>query len=224
MRAVLFDMDGVLVDVSFSYRLTIKKVVEHFLNRTISFSQIQDYKNRGGLNCDWDLTEKILEEHGARVKKQRIIDLFQRIYLGNNFDGLIRNEKWLLDVHILEKIMNHFKTGIVTGRPREEAIYILQRFSVQDYFSVLITRDEVPQGKAKPDPYSIKLAMKQLCANEAYYIGDNIDDMIAARRASVFAVGIISRGVEDGNQREMLLNSGAQLVLKNVDDILEVLG
>jgi len=224
MRAVLFDMDGVLVDVSFSYRLTIKKVVEHFLNRTISFSQIQDYKNRGGLNCDWDLTEKILEEHGARVKKQRIIDLFQRIYLGNNFDGLIRNEKWLLDVHILEKIMNHFKTGIVTGRPREEAIYILQRFSVQDYFSVLITRDEVPQGKEKPDPYSIKLAMKQLCANEAYYIGDNIDDMIAAQRASVFAVGIISRGVEDGNQREMLLNSGAQLVLKNVDDILEVLG
>ena len=120
--------------------------------------------------------------------------------------------------------MNHFKTGIVTGRPREEAIYILQRFSVQDYFSVLITRDEVPQGKEKPDPYSIKLAMKQLCANEAYYIGDNIDDMIAAQRASVFAVGIISRGVEDGNQREMLLNSGAQLVLKNVDDILEVLG
>ena len=224
MRAVLFDMDGVLVDVSFSYRLTIKKVVEHFLNRTISFSQIQDYKNRGGLNCDWDLTEKILEEHGATVKKQRIIDLFQRIYLGNNFDGFIRNEKWLLDAHILEKIMNHFKTGIVTGRPREEAIYILQRFSVQDYFSVLITRDEVPQGKEKPDPYSIKLAMKQLCANEAYYIGDNIDDMIAARRASVFAVGIISRGVEDGNQREMLLNSGAQLVLKNVDDILEVLG
>ena len=43
-KAVLFDMDGVLVDVSNSYRLVVKKTVNHFLNREISLDTIQ---NRG---------------------------------------------------------------------------------------------------------------------------------------------------------------------------------
>lgn len=64
MKAVLFDMDGVLVDVSLSYRLTIKKVVERLGSYEISFSQIQEYKNKGGFNNDWDLTRAILWDRG----------------------------------------------------------------------------------------------------------------------------------------------------------------
>jgi len=66
MRAVIFDMDGVLVDVSWSYSLTVKRVVERFLKKEIPFSLIQFYKSRGGLNNDWDLTESILKDLGIK--------------------------------------------------------------------------------------------------------------------------------------------------------------
>jgi len=46
LEALLFDMDGVLVDVSASYRLAIKKTVERFLGKDISLEEIQEYKAR----------------------------------------------------------------------------------------------------------------------------------------------------------------------------------
>ena len=50
---IVFDMDGVLVDVTESYRETIVQTVEHFTGMTITREQIQDYKNQGGWNDDW---------------------------------------------------------------------------------------------------------------------------------------------------------------------------
>ena len=43
-RLLVFDMDGVLVDVTESYRETIQRTVEHFTGRRISRPEIQDWK------------------------------------------------------------------------------------------------------------------------------------------------------------------------------------
>ena len=53
---LVFDMDGVLADVTESYRETIARTVEHFTGAEISPRRIQDFKNRGGFNDDWQLT------------------------------------------------------------------------------------------------------------------------------------------------------------------------
>lgn len=224
MRAVLFDMDGVLVDVSRSYRLTIKKTVEYFLGQVISFSQIQEYKNRGGFNNDWDLTEIILKDYAKKIEKKTIIDVFQGVYLGENYNGLIKNEKWLLDMKILENIKKSFKLGIITGRPRKEACYALERFGTEAYFPVLVTMDDMPLKKAKPDPFGIRLALKRLSTHEAFYVGDTIDDMMAARRANVIPIGVISNAIGYKRQKDLFLSSGAQWVLRDINNILEVLG
>src|SRR3989339_1184219 len=94
---LIFDIDGVLVDVSKSYRLAIKKTVEYFTGRSTSFEEIQEYKNKGGLNNDWDLTEAIIKAKGESVDKKKIIKKFQ-----NYYNNLINNEKWLLDRRILK--------------------------------------------------------------------------------------------------------------------------
>jgi HAD superfamily phosphatase len=185
VKAVLFDMDGVLVDVSDSYRLAIKQTVESFSGDEISLETIQEYKNRGGLNNDWDLTECILRERGFNVQKKKIVALFQRFYLGEDFDGLIRRERWMMPEDILTVISQNYKTGIVTGRPREEAVYTLKHFDKERFFQVVITMDDVPEGRGKPDPLGIQIAMKRLKATDGWYIGDTVDDMVAAKRAKL---------------------------------------
>ena len=139
--ALLFDMDGVLVDVTHSYRLAIKQTAEAFLGRGVDLKEIQSYKNRGGFNDDWDLTEAIIRSAGKRVSKKVIIKKFQYLYQGNHFDGLIQNEKWMLDRHVITDLKKFFKTGIVTGRMRVEAEYVLSRFKIENFFDVLITLD-----------------------------------------------------------------------------------
>ncbi len=190
-KAVLFDMDGVLVDVSNSYRLAVKQTAERFLDREISLEVIQQYKNRGGLNNDWDLTEQLLLDHGLKIGKEKIIAVFQQIYKGKNHNGLIQNEQWMIPGETLVKVARYFKTGIVTGRPRAEAMYTLKHFDMLSFFPVIIVMEDVPPGQGKPDPLGIRLALEKLEAAGGWYLGDTIDDMLAAKGAGLIPVGVV---------------------------------
>lgn len=223
IAGVLFDMDGVLVDVSMSYRLAIKKTAEHYLKKRVSFKEIQSYKAKSGYNNDWDLTEAIMLSCGLKTPKNEIIKTFQGFYLGRNFDGFINNEKWLVDINTLKQLSKDYKLGIVTGRPRNETGYTLKKFRTGKYFGAVITMDDV-QGKDKPDPYGIILALKKLNIQRSVYVGDNIDDIKAAVSAGIIPIGII--GINISNRQKVVAScrkSGAEYILKNVNAIGEVL-
>jgi histidinol-phosphate aminotransferase len=222
LPALLFDVDGVLVDVSGSYRLAIKNTAQHFLGQEVSLSEIQECKNGGGLSNDWDLTAALIASRGKEVARKEIVEFFQKQYLGDSFDGLIRNERWLLSRDLLEELNDHYVLGIVTGRPRDEAQYVLDRFQVASLFDVVVTMDDLPQGRGKPDPFGIELAMEKLGVKRAIYLGDTIDDLQAAIAASAIPVGVVSKGVEAREQRPLLEGHGAMLVLEDVKTIVEV--
>ncbi|MBN2010690.1 TIGR01548 family HAD-type hydrolase [candidate division KSB1 bacterium] len=214
-EAILFDMDGVLVDVSQSYRLAIQYTAEHFLGQSIKQEEITALKQQGGYNNDWDLTDAIIKKRGMTVDRNAIIDRFQQFYLGDNFNGVIQNEKWLLSKNNLEKLKKNFTLGIVTGRPRAEALYVLERFDTASYFDVVVGMEDIPIDK--PDPAGILLALEMLHVSRALYVGDTIDDMKAARAAGIDAIGMMV-GDDDG---ERLMEVGAIEVVKSVNDIIE---
>ncbi|WP_440770962.1 TIGR01548 family HAD-type hydrolase [Natronorubrum sp. DTA28] len=54
--AVVLDIDGVLVDVEDSYRRAILESIERVYDRTIRKTDIQQFKDAGGFNNDWELT------------------------------------------------------------------------------------------------------------------------------------------------------------------------
>ena len=223
MKAILFDLDGVLIDVRQSYWPAIQKTVNLFSGIRIEVDRIPEYKKQGGMNNDWDLTEKILKDLGLQIPKNEIIREFQKIYLGKNFDGLIRNERWLLDCRVLESIAQKYKIGIVTGRPRKDTLFSLRRFKFQKFFDVIHTEDETPKGKRKPHPYGIKRAMKYLNTENGIYIGDNVDDMTAARKAKITPVGVVQCALDGEEQRINLFQHGARFVIEDINQILEVL-
>ncbi len=57
--AVVLDVDGVLVDVADSYRRAIVESVEHVYGDTLPKADIQQFKNAGGFNNDWDVTDAV---------------------------------------------------------------------------------------------------------------------------------------------------------------------
>ena len=61
---LVFDMDGVLVDVTESYRETIARTVEHFTGARPTHERIQEVKNAGGWNDDWKLSHHLVREAG----------------------------------------------------------------------------------------------------------------------------------------------------------------
>ncbi len=221
-EVILFDMDGVMVDVSKSYRLVIKKTVESFSNQGITYEEIESYKSRGGYNNDWDITEAILNNLGIAVPHNKIVRIFQQYYLGNNFNGFIKNEKWLLKRSTLNKLKQNYRVGIVTGRPRIEAECALKKAGFEKDFDVLITMEET-NGKGKPNPYGIELALQKLHARRAVFLGDNVDDIKAAIAAGIIPIGVLPPHTKGRKTVKLLQKFGAKRVLESVNDIVRVL-
>lgn len=225
MKAVLFDMDGVLVDVSRSYRLAIGRTVAHFSGRELSPARIQAYKDAGGFNNDWQLTHQALRDLGVEVPYEAVVRVFQQLYLGEGFDGLIRNERWLLREDVAERLAASHHLGVVTGRPRAEAEWTLQRAGMRHWFGTVITMDDLPQERQKPRPDGLWLALSALQATEGWYLGDTIDDLAAAKSAGLVPVGVVQFGTEEEQmaRRRLLLDHGAQVVLADVNHVEEAL-
>jgi len=176
-------MDGVLVDESKSYRLAILKTAEFFTKTKITKNDVEEIKNKPGYNNDWDATEAIIQKKGFIISKEKIINKFQEYYLGNDWNGLITNEIWLLDKDLLKSISKQYKIGIVTGRPRNEAEFVLKKNNVSNYFQFLIAMEDVTNGK--PNPEGINKALDFFKTKEAVYFEDTINDQLAAEQAKI---------------------------------------
>ena len=184
MRPLLiFDMDGVLVDVSESYRETIAQTVEKFTGVKPTREQIQELKNAGGFNDDWRLTHHMIKQSGIAAEFDAVRDYFQSIFLG----GLMQREQWVARPGVLEALAEQFDFALFTGRPLDEAKMTLDRFAPSLTFAPQIGMYEVERHK--PDPEGL-LRIKNGSRRPMYYIGDTVDDARCARAAAIPFIGI----------------------------------
>lgn len=213
-QILVFDMDGVLVDVTDSYRETVVLTVAHFTGTTISRELIQEYKNRGGWNNDWALSRKICADLGMEVPYAAIVEYFNRLFLG---EGMIHRERWLPRNGLLDRLARKFELAIFTGRTRQEVDITLNREGLLDRF-LIVTADDVEHEKPAPDGLLKIAALRP--ARKLLYVGDTVDDARCARAANVPFIGIAApaslRRVEllDLFQRE-----GAIQVLGDINEI-----
>jgi HAD superfamily phosphatase len=144
---IVFDMDGVLAEVTESYREAIVQTVEHFTGQRIARESIQDYKNRGGWNNDWALSQKIASDLGVQVDYDTVVKQFNIFFLGENGDGLVMRERWLPEAGLLERLGKQYALSIFTGRLRYEADITLRRFANGVRFDPIICADDVTTSK-----------------------------------------------------------------------------
>lgn len=219
---LVFDMDGVLIDAGKSYRLAIKQTFEYFSKKELSFDRIQEVKNQGGLNNDWDLTEYLLKSENIHISKTEIIDKFQKFYW-NNGKGFINNEDLLIDKDLIQNLCKDHNLAIFTGRPKQEAIYALQKNGILDYFYPIITMDDLPNDKQKPNTLGIDIIKSKVLTNQMFYFGDTIDDMVCANCSDIKPIGVLPPQDKSESLTDSLKKNGAIIVLNNVNEIKKAL-
>lgn len=214
-QLLVFDMDGVLVDVTESYRETIQRTVEHFTNRRVSREEIQDWKNRGGWNDDWALSHRLIGESGVQVEYQTVVEHFNSIFHGDGSDGLILRERWVAKNGLFERLAAGFQLAVFTGRLRWEAELTLNRCAPHLRFSPIVGTDDVT--RPKPDPEGLLKICEGSTAARRWYIGDTVDDARCARAAGVPFIGIAAPA--NPRYQELVALLKAEKAIAVLDDI-----
>lgn len=219
---LIFDVDGVLVDVTGSFHRSTAQTVHHFTGRRIFLREINEWKNRSGYNDDWKLTTDWIAQLSRSIPYATVKRQFQRFYWGKNRDGNVNREKWLLPKRTLEQLARRYKLALFTGRTKRELGFTLERTNVASFFSTIITMDSIRRLKPHPDGLLRILAGRD--PRTALYLGDNIDDALAARAAGVPFLGVLRRrSIERKLRGRQLRKLGALTLLHSVRDLPKLL-
>jgi len=215
---IIFDVDGVLVDTRGSFQRTTLETVRFFTNKRVTRRELHRWKNRPGFNDDWKLSTAWVKALGRDVEYDEVKRKFIEIYWGKNGKGNVLKEKWLLPTANLRRLSKLAELDIFTGRIRHELDYTLNRCRCRKVFHKIVSVENVKRPKPAPD--GLLLILKGRDAGDALYVGDNVDDALAAQAAKMPFVGILPRGSEERRQRGTRLRElGALTILSDVKEL-----
>ena len=218
--AMLFDLDGVLADVSQSYREAIKQAAAQF-GVALSSETIRARKAQGRANDDWALTAELIAVAGGFASLPEVTARFERLYQGDgSAQGLNETERLTVSREWLEALASRYPLAIVTGRPRADAERFLARFGIRDLFGAVVARED---GPIKPDPFPVAAACRVLGISRAWMVGDTPDDAASARAAGVLPIGVVAPGDAADLVRPALIGAGAARVLNTTTELASCL-
>ena len=207
--AILFDVDGTLVDSVDLHARAWQEAFAHFGKR-LPYREIRAQIGKGGdelLPVFLDETER--DRMGERLESFRA-DLFRREYLRHarpfaHARDLVRRVK---DAGLL--------VGLASSAQRQELEYHLGLLGVRALVDAATTADDVDRSKPHPDVFAACAAKLGVDPRAAVAVGDSPFDAIGARRAGARAVGLLSGGFP----RDALVRAGCEAIYADPEDLL----
>ncbi|MDI9609470.1 MAG: HAD family hydrolase [Candidatus Verstraetearchaeota archaeon] len=219
ISAVLFDLDGTLIDCIIPMERILVRVLENLGIRTAETKKkyvvenlrkilLQGSSPFDGFRLLWRLGRFL----GMPPHKRAVMMLFAYRSLKEVFlnSPLFPGAKQVLEDLKRRGIV----MGIVTTRSAKEAVYVLKRHSIDEYFEIVVSRDLVNRGKPHPDPIIFALRKMGISPAQAVMVGDMPTDIEAGKAAGAktiaLAIGIFN---------DALRESGADVIASSLQDI-----
>ena len=212
-RAVLFDLDGTLVDSAPDLCNAVNRVLAEEGRAAVPLARLRQVVSKGGramlaVACP-DLDEAAREALLPRFLAHYATALAVDSVL---FDGV---------AELLAAIeARGLRWGIVTNKPEYLAVDVVAGFGWSTRSAVLYGGDTLPRRKPDPDQLLAACADLGIAPHEALYVGDDLRDVQAARAAGMPVVAALWGYREDGEDpREW----GADHALANARDVIGLL-
>jgi YD repeat-containing protein len=187
-------VDGVLVDVRKSFWRSALETMRFLTGKRVTWAELYKWKNKPGNNDDWSMVSNWATALGRPTTYEQAREAFQKFYWDSEGrPGNVRREKMLVTPKQVERWARRFELNLFTGRTRPEFTYTFKKWAGTPHFRMVVTMDDVARKKPHPDGLVKILAGRS--PEKALYVGDNVDDALAAQAAGVRFVAILPPGV-----------------------------
>jgi HAD superfamily hydrolase (TIGR01549 family) len=211
-RAILFDFDGTLIP---SLPLWLKAFREalNYYGITVSDSEVVS-------RCFYRAWEDVAEDFNVKPVSNfclRVKLCLRQAFLEATLYPFARD--------VLIHCRKHgMLTALVTSSPREVVTETLLRLKLKDLFESIVSGDDGPNYKPRPEPLFAALDALGLPASEALMIGDSEADIQAGKAAGTFTALFTPKDHVRFNDADSLLSVKPDLVLSDFTELPKVLG
>lgn len=178
MNAVIFDLDGTLIDSAPDIHAAANKMLALEGYDPLSLNTITSFIGNGVPK----LVERVLDHVGIdQTNHSNMLNNMMDIYSKASSDlTVLYPGVWPLLNRLKAK---RIKIALCTNKPYAPTIDILRNYLLTDLFEVVIGGDSLPTKKPNPEP--LLEAMRQLGETEVLYVGDSEVDYQTAQNANV---------------------------------------
>jgi HAD superfamily hydrolase (TIGR01509 family) len=209
IRALIFDLDGTLVDTVYAHVFAWQRALTEAglaidgwrVHRRIGMS--------GGL-----FARAVAREVGRPLTPEEAVAIQHRH--GELFRELLPERRTLPGARELlaELRAEGIVHGIATSGRRPEIDASLEALGVGAE-TVVVERGDVTRAKPEPDLFLACASRLEVPATECYVVGDAVWDLLAARRAGMLSVGVLSGGYGE----DELIRAGAFRVYRDAAEL-----
>ena len=215
VEAVIFDLDGTLANFNLDYKTLRSEVRSYLIRMSVPTSVV-------------DVNESIFE----MLKKAEIFLKHNKGKPAGTFEEVRLQvfaiaEKYEMDAasatslqvganETLKELKRmKSKIGLCSTSSEKAVNYILQRFKIQDFFQVVVSRDKVKYVKPSTEQFEVALKALGVSPQATVIVGDSIVDMQSAKELKAIAVGLPT-GI---STLEQLKNNGANYIITSLTDL-----
>lgn len=218
VSAVMFDLDGTLIDSIDVYFKVVETVLTELKLPRVSREEIHAAVEDGRFNWHRVIPEILNDEADALVA--RLVPLARKVY-----PKIFRREVGFFKG--VPKLLTHInglgvKTAIVTATPRDnmaEKYRLLETKGVAQTIATVVTNDDGPRPKPAPD--TLLECCRRLSVNprQTLYVGDTVLDIQAGKAARAMTAGVLT-GFDD---RKTLKRENPDVIVEQVTSLSDMI-
>lgn len=215
LKAVIFDMDGVLID-SEPFHLMVNKRI--FKKLKINVTD-EEYQNFIGTTHEY-MWSTLKEKYGLPQKVSELVNM----QVSGNIE-YIKNEKieeikGVIDLLSMIKKEN-IKIGIASSSPKEVIELVINKLGISNYFSAIVSGEDLKKGKPAPDIFLDAAKLLKTEPSNCVVVEDSKKGVNAAKAAKMKCVGFRNQNTrnQDLSNADLIVNNYNSIKIRTLRDL-----